>query len=442
MKPGIFVEANRLWSGHWHAYLVYRDGNGNARVIRGHPEGSGEKFTPPSGPIGNSVLGGNLELEVDKPLQDSRDAYKPGETPETRRSRRLDIGDRDPAAVWGVMVGHGRKLKKTDMEYDTNPREVVGISSTDPSQNSNSVVRSVQKAADVPLIKGLPKGLKVKDLPGIKRDLSNPRGAARRRREQAQTQREFDEQMRGFRAWQEKKRNDLNPKRAPKEERLPGSGASSVPSGEPSHGDVRETPGRPGDTAGNNASPEQRAVLQKMARLDQTPQEILSKPFRKVTEGEVGQLIGSDGYWERGMPLHGKLQDYVRGWMDDAYGTGPLQYDSAGQMIRPQPAYPLATEPVPARDRGGMPLDLGLKRIGERIVERNQSDRTPFKNTVADLQTALNEMPDEGFRLKVDGDFGPVTNARLRRAVLNTGAAPVIDAFENGRERVGRRWAA
>lgn len=440
MKPGIYVEAKRLPTGHWHAYLVYRDGKGNARVIRGHPEGSEEKGG--NAAFLGSFFGGNLELEVDKPLQDSRDAYKPGETPEIRRSRRLDIGDRDPAAVWGVMVGHGRKLKKTDMEYDTNSREAVWISSTDPSQNSNSIVRSVQKAADVPLIKGLPKGLKVKDLPGIKRDLSNPRGEARRRREQAQTQREFDEQMRSFRAWQEKRRSDLNPKRAPTEDRLPGSGASSVPSGERSHGDVRETPGRPGDTAGNNGSPEQRAVLQKMAQLPQTPQEILSKPFRKVTEDEIGQLIGADGYWERGMPLHSKLQNYVRGWMDDAYGTGPLQYDDAGQMIRPQPVYALATAPVAARGRDRVPVDRGLERIGARIAGRNQSDGTPFKNTIADLQTALNEMPDEGFRLKVDGDFGPVTNARLRRAVLNAGADSVIDAFENGRTGLRRRRAA
>lgn len=110
-------------------------------------------------------------------------------------------------------------------------------------------------------------------------------------------------------------------------------------------------------------------------------------------------------------------------------------------MIRPRPVYALSTEPVSARGRDGMPVERGLKRIGARIADRNQGDRVPFKNTIADLQTALNEMPDEGFRLKVDGDFGPVTNARLRRAVLNAGADSVIDAFGNGQAGLRRRAA-
>lgn len=330
MKSGIFVEAvpvisdkkfpyiNLVTGPKWHAYLVYRDGNGNARVIRGHPEGSGENFAPPSGAMGNTVLGGNLALEVDKPLQDSRDAYKPGETPETRRSRRLDIGDRDPAAVWADMVAQGRKLANTEMEYDTHVFE--------PSQNSNSVVRSVQKAAGIPLDNGLPKGLSKDDLPGFTRDLSNPRGPARSRREQEQTQREFDEQTRSFRDWEEKRRQELNPKRGPGGAPRPAPGAAGVRA----RREVPQAPGHINGTSEDPAATEGRALQQKIAASPQTPQEILAKPFRKVTEDEIGQLIGADGYWERGMPLHGKLQDYVRGWMDDAYGTGPLQYDGAG----------------------------------------------------------------------------------------------------------------
>ncbi|CAN0530596.1 unnamed protein product, partial [Laminaria digitata] len=177
------------------------------------------------------------------------------------------------------------------------------------------------------------------------------------------------------------------------------------------------------------ASAQRQALQQKIAASPQTPQEILAKPFRSVTEDEIGQLIGADGYWERGMPLHGKLQDYVRGWMDDAYGTGPLQYDGAGQMVRPKPVYTLATQPVSARGGDGVSVDSGLKRIGERIASRNPSDGTPLKHTVTALQTKLNEMPDEGSRLKPDGNFGPVTNARLRRAVLNVGAAPILEAL-------------
>ncbi|CAN0530605.1 unnamed protein product, partial [Laminaria digitata] len=85
------------------------------------------------------------------------------------------------------MVAHARKLENTEFDYDLNFFE--------PSQNSNSVVRSVQKAVGIPLEKGLPKGLAPGQVPGIKRDLSDPDSPARRKRERARVQHEIDKSM-------------------------------------------------------------------------------------------------------------------------------------------------------------------------------------------------------------------------------------------------------
>lgn len=434
MKPGIYVEANRLVAEGisllttdrvYHAYLVYRDGKGNERVIRGHPEGSEAKKSSAIPFIASFVINIEAKLQVDIPLSKSRDAYNAGDTPESRHSQRLDIGNRSPAEVWKAMVAHARKLENTEFDYDIN--------SSEPSQNSNSVVRSVQKAVGIPLEKGLPKGLPAEKLPGLKRDLSDPDGPARRKRE-------YDGQLRSFRDWEAQRRRALNPKRGAGEESPSGAGTAE-PSGDRSHSGVPDSPVRVNGTRGDRATAEDGGVLRKIAASSQTPQEILAKSFRKVTEDEIEQLIGADGYWERGMPLNGKLQDYVRGWMDEAYGTGPLQYDGAGQMIRPQPVYTLATQPISARGPDGVSVESGLKRIGEQLADRHRGKGMPVEDTIAALQTVLNEMPDEGSRLRVDGDLGPATTARLRRAVLNAGATPVIDALAHAWPGKRRRAA-
>ena len=82
-----------------HSYLVFRDGKGGERVIRGGlPD---NQFSFP--------VGGNITVQADIPLQKSEDVYKEGETPDTRHARKLDLGGRDPETVWKDMAARARK---------------------------------------------------------------------------------------------------------------------------------------------------------------------------------------------------------------------------------------------------------------------------------------------------------------------------------------------
>ena len=63
-----------------------------------------------------------------------------------------------------------------------------------------------------------------------------------------------------------------------------------------------------------------------------------------------------------------------------------------------------------------------------------------LKSPVRDLQTELNVFPAaSGYTaakpLKIDGDFGPKTNDRLREVVRTQGSGPVLAALEVDPER-------
>ncbi|MBT3238990.1 MAG: hypothetical protein HOK06_07510 [Rhodospirillaceae bacterium] len=92
--------------GKSHSYLVYRDGKGGARVIRGGPE------------LGMKAQDGiDIEIQADIPLQVSKDAYEKNETPESRRSVKLDLGDRSPEDVWKIMVDSSKSIEDREIEY-------------------------------------------------------------------------------------------------------------------------------------------------------------------------------------------------------------------------------------------------------------------------------------------------------------------------------------
>ena len=97
---GIFVEFMRLpRTGELNSYLVYRDGMGDARVIAGAPE---------------SFMGGaSGALEIDQPVETSRAAYGPANSPRTRQAVKLPTGERAPEEVWGQMTAEAKALRRT-----------------------------------------------------------------------------------------------------------------------------------------------------------------------------------------------------------------------------------------------------------------------------------------------------------------------------------------
>ena len=98
-----------------HAYLVYRDGEGGERVIRGGSAKDSDKGTVDEAISGaKTLVGGNITVQADIPLQKSRDKYdvEKGDTPQTRHARKLDLGGRDPEMVWKDMAAKAREIGK------------------------------------------------------------------------------------------------------------------------------------------------------------------------------------------------------------------------------------------------------------------------------------------------------------------------------------------
>ncbi len=100
-SKGIYFEFKRVLGGtvpYQHAYLVYRDGKGGERVIRG---GITDNFDGnPGGAVLNTALiprGGDISVQVDIPLQESKDKYGDGASAESRHARKLDLGGRERA---------------------------------------------------------------------------------------------------------------------------------------------------------------------------------------------------------------------------------------------------------------------------------------------------------------------------------------------------------
>lgn len=139
MEPGIFIETKYVGGTqfYYHLYLVYRDSNGDERVIRG------DKYTD----------SGTIAVEIDALLRDTFDRRKDPDTqdplaPVDRFSREIDIGNRNADDVWHVMKQHAQNIAFADVDYNA----YFG------AQNSNSVIASVLHSVGININNNLPVG--------------------------------------------------------------------------------------------------------------------------------------------------------------------------------------------------------------------------------------------------------------------------------------------
>ncbi|GAB6052883.1 hypothetical protein JCM17960_17030 [Magnetospira thiophila] len=101
LTAGIYIEAkpaiDPFGAFGYHSYLTYRDGKGSTEVIRGGPD---------------TMLAEDVKIVVQAgiPLEQSKDAYEPGETPASRGAKQIDLGTREPKEVWQAMVESARKI--------------------------------------------------------------------------------------------------------------------------------------------------------------------------------------------------------------------------------------------------------------------------------------------------------------------------------------------
>ena len=150
-EEGIYFESKPVFADGidtLHSYLVYRDGKGNARVIRGGTDGS-------------VIFDGNVEVQNDIDLKVSDDSYKAGETMESRYGVKLDLEGRPPIEVWEKMKKKAGEIHEKKFNYDAFP-----------DQNSNSVTRALLDEAGIPFEDVLSEGFEADDYPGIENDLS------------------------------------------------------------------------------------------------------------------------------------------------------------------------------------------------------------------------------------------------------------------------------
>ncbi|NQU71546.1 MAG: hypothetical protein HQ514_13415 [Rhodospirillales bacterium] len=185
-------------------------------------------------------------------------------------------------------------------------------------------------------------------------------------------------------------------------------------------------------------SPEAKKMLAGLRAAKDTPEEILTKMVSQVTEDEVDEVIGSPPYWQSEVPLHKESQGLVSGVMEHVWGTGPVMTDATGRPTDSAPINPYPKSPTPALAIDGGSVTDGAYRIGTAIADREGD--SGLIEPISGLQSELNFFPDtSGYvaakPLKVDGDFGPNTNNRLREVVRTRGAGPVLAAIAESPER-------
>jgi hypothetical protein len=129
-----------------HLYLVFQDDQGVETVITAAPD--------ENGPIDF----GNIEVSAGGLLEDS-DVARGNDTPGSRGSREIDVGERDPADVWTIMLQQAQNIDDASLDY-----QPLG-------DNSNTAIKSVLHAVGIDIRDTLPDGVDRDEAVGLGNDL-------------------------------------------------------------------------------------------------------------------------------------------------------------------------------------------------------------------------------------------------------------------------------
>lgn len=113
------------------------------------------------GDVGSDLT---LVTQANIPLAGSPDD-RGDETPAQRHSTVLDLDDRDPEAVWSVMVQHVLAVDKADLPYGTG----AGGAQREMEVNSNTTVASALHTVGIDLAGNLPSGIAPSQVPHYNR---------------------------------------------------------------------------------------------------------------------------------------------------------------------------------------------------------------------------------------------------------------------------------
>ena len=132
-----------------HLYLVFVDDQGVESVITAGPDRRGPfNF-------------GDIEVSAGGLLEDS-DVARGNDTPGDRGSREIDVGARDPADVWAVMLQQADNVHAAEIDY-----RPLG-------PNSNTVITSVLHSVDIDVRDTLPGDVQRSEVPGLTSNLDFP----------------------------------------------------------------------------------------------------------------------------------------------------------------------------------------------------------------------------------------------------------------------------
>ncbi len=129
-----------------HVYLVFEDDDGTETVITGGPQHD------------NPFNFGNIQVDAGGLLADS-DVARGHDTPADRGSREIDVGGRDPADVWAVMLQQAHNIDHANPNYEPF------------SDNSNAVATTVLHAVGIDIEQVLPRHVDADNAPGLSEEI-------------------------------------------------------------------------------------------------------------------------------------------------------------------------------------------------------------------------------------------------------------------------------
>lgn len=318
-KVGIYVESKPVTSTYNplfkitkyhnsdHLLLVYRDEEGNEKIIRGGPINGNDM---------RATFFPNVPIEVEKsvPRNQSRDKYDKKTGPDTRYSTRINIPEGKEQEYWEKFNKSATKLDNLGIEY-RNTVDMKGI------QNSNSTIRTILQENGFMPEENIPQEVK-KSIPGFETNLlKNPRLTPRVGIDKPDMPRLLDEN--------EQKAKLEKLKRQDKE----------------------------------------RELFEAFQKNSNPVQDILLKDDKDITEHEVKEASRYSMFEAKDPLIKQNLDQKVSRWYSSVFGDAPAKADATGRNIEPQAKISPASEAKPLVSKDGMDIFEGFKKLAPSVSQ-------------------------------------------------------------------------
>ncbi|MFV0625985.1 MAG: hypothetical protein ACK5N8_01370 [Alphaproteobacteria bacterium] len=429
IQKGIFVASKHvdwnpaLWGDYHnaeHLYLIYIDGLGNKKVLRGgmlNQDGIQKMLTKE---------GSRIETQRDTNLNTSYDKYEKNSNFKTRYHKKLNISEDKLEQEWNKMNKIAKIVEYGNIRYQNPIKE--------PIQNSNSVIRTVLEEAGYDYKRALPNEVKDK-VPGYETNLFSkptlmkdedidkyvfPNSTAAKK---MYNQREYKSKMDIY----QKQIKDISNKKiinkyenqikqqnllenAPTQTLLPSKKEEATKNLLEKYVEPELLP-RKVEIISPQKAEELKSKsedLLKLLKANNNPHEdILFKKYADVTEDELKETMRYSGYETQDKVLKNKLDDFVQKTYDYHYGSNPAKLDATGRMIESGVRVPFAKESKFLSTKDNIPMDEAFSKIAEQT--------SPFG--VKSLQKGLNNLSlaeSNSTPLTEDNVLGPKTTSRVK----------------------------